>query len=52
MEWKYKLHFNGVYWKGFGARPTILQIEINKNQFINSDSYTGGNVRIEVVRVQ
>jgi hypothetical protein len=46
MEWNYKMFINGIYWKGYGGKPTLQQQEIEKRSFARSEYYKGGKIEV------
>jgi len=48
MDWNFKMYINGVYWKGYGGRPTFQQKEIETRSFKKSSYYQGGEVEMVV----
>lgn len=50
MDWNYKMFINGVYWKGFGGKPTLIQREVESGSFKRSEYYKGGDVKINIVK--
>lgn len=52
MEWKYRMYINGVYWKGYGAEPTVQQRDIEVHSFKNSQYYFDGEVEVTIDKME